>query len=108
MNARHDRGMATETAQTQITDHPERHRYVLTVDGKSAGRVDYRLREGDVVDLIHTEVDSEYEGRGLASKLARFALDDARAHGRKVIATCEYIAAYIAKHAEYQDLLATA
>ena len=92
----------------EITDHPERHRYVLSVEGKPAGRIDYRLRGGDVIDLIHTEVDSAFEGRGLASKLAKFALDDARAKGRKVIATCEYIAAYIAKHAEYRDLLETA
>jgi predicted GNAT family acetyltransferase len=105
MSPRHDHGMGTETAEAQITDHPERHRYVLTVEGKAAGYIDYKLRDGDVIDLIHTQIESDYEGRGLASKLARFALDDARAHGRKVIATCEYVAGYVAKHAEYQDLI---
>jgi len=91
----------------QIEDNASRHRYEMTVDGQHAGRIDYRLRGEGAIDLIHTEVDKAFEGRGLASKLARFALDDARARGLKVIPTCEYIAAYIAKHAEYGDLLSS-
>jgi predicted GNAT family acetyltransferase len=89
----------------QITDQGSKHRYELSIDGRMAGRIDYRLRDGNVIDLVHTEIEPGFEGRGLASKIAQFALDDARTHGRKVIATCEYIADYVGKHPEYRDLL---
>jgi predicted GNAT family acetyltransferase len=89
----------------QITDNTAIHRYEIAVEGKAAGKIEYRLRGGNVIDLIHTEVDKAFEGQGLASKLAKFALDDARAQGHKVTATCEYIAAYIGKHPEYRDLV---
>ncbi|HUR89963.1 MAG TPA: GNAT family N-acetyltransferase [Ramlibacter sp.] len=96
--------MANDTPN--ISDHPERHRYELDVDGRLAARIDYRVKDGHSIDLIHTEVDPAHEGQGLASKIAKFALDDARAKGRKVIASCEYIASYVRKHAQYEDLLA--
>jgi hypothetical protein len=89
----------------QIVDDPQRHRYEMTVDGQLAGHIDYRLKNGNIIDLVHTEIGRAFEGRGLASKLAKFALDDARAHGRRVICTCEYIAGYVKKHPEYDDLL---
>jgi uncharacterized protein len=92
----------------QVADRAERHRYELSTGGHVAGHIDYRLRGADVIDLVHTEVDPAYEGRGIASQLARFALDDARSHRRRVIASCEYIAAWVRKHPEYEDLLAAA
>ena len=41
-----------------------------------------------------------------AGDLVRAALDHARAAGWKVEAQCSYSSAWIAKHPEYQDLLA--
>ena len=95
----------TNDSNPEIADHPERHRYELALGGKAAAHIDYRLR-GDTIDLIHTEVAPEHEGQGLGSKIARYALDDARARGLKVAASCSYIAGYVRKHPEYGDLLA--
>ena len=47
----------------------------------------------------------EFEGQGLAGQLVTGALDDVRAQGKKVIATCPYVKRFIEKHAEYADLL---
>jgi predicted GNAT family acetyltransferase len=46
-----------------------------------------------------------YEGRGLAGTLVDGALVDTRARGGHVRATCPYVAKYISRHAEHQDLL---
>lgn len=89
----------------QVSDNAARHQYELALDGKLAAHIVYRMHGEGVIDLIHTEVDPQYEGQGLASQIARFALDDARAKGRKVIATCSYIAGYVQKHPEYSDLV---
>jgi predicted GNAT family acetyltransferase len=87
-----------------VTDNPQRHRYDLTVDGVAAGHVAYRADPG-IIDLIHTEVYDEFEGRGLGGKLASAVLDDVRARGLKLVPSCPFIASYIDSHPEYQDLV---
>jgi uncharacterized protein len=88
-----------------VVHNPDRSRYEIHVDGLVAGFTQYRLAP-DGVDFVHTEVDDAYEGQGLGGQLARGALDDVRAKGQKVIATCPFIKRWIAEHEDYQDLLA--
>jgi predicted GNAT family acetyltransferase len=64
----------------------------------------YRLRDG-VMDIVHTDVPQEYQGQGLAGKLATTALEWARATGRKVIPSCSYVKTFITKHPEFSDLV---
>ena len=90
----------------EIVHIPERSRYVILVDGEVAGLTVAKEGDGDVVLFSHTEVDDAYEGEGLASKLISGALDDVRAHGRRIEVTCEYVLGFLEKHPEYQDLLA--
>ncbi len=79
------------------------HRFELAVDGHIAF-TEY-TRTSDTITFVHTVVPPELGGRGIGSQLARGALDAVRAEGLKVVAQCPFIAAYIAKHADYQDLL---
>src|SRR5262249_30543596 len=65
----------------------------------------YRVMKDGTFILIHTEVPAELAGRGLASRLARTALDLARARGIKVIVRCPFVTEYIARHPEYNDLV---
>ena len=88
-----------------VVDNPDLSRYEIHVDGQVAGFTEYRQQPG-VVDFVHTEIDDDYEGQGLGGELARGALDQVRASGRKVVATCPFIKGWIAKHEDYQDLLA--
>jgi hypothetical protein len=62
------------------------------------------MRDGTLL-LIHTEVPAELAGRGLASRLARTALNLARDRGVKVIVRCPFVSEYIARHPEYRDLV---
>ena len=87
-----------------IVDNAERSRFEIHVDGELAGFTVYRQRPG-IVDLVHTEIGDAFEGRGLGGQLARGALDQVRASGRQVVATCPFIKGWIAKHEDYQDLL---
>jgi predicted GNAT family acetyltransferase len=86
-----------------VHDNPDKHRFELVVDGEVAGFAAYRVRDGAVV-ITHTEVEPEYRGRGVADQLARQTLDTLRARRARVIPSCPYFAAYIAKHPEYADL----
>ena len=93
--------------EIEITHEPrgDKGRYHLLVDGAEAGELDYRM-DGDVRVFVHTGVRDAYEGHGLAGQLAQHVLDDARANGIKIGATCPYVRSYLEKHPEYQDLLA--
>ena len=93
------------TPQVQVFDNPAEERYDAQVDGAVAGRAYYELQPGRIV-FLHTEVDPEYEGRGIGSLLAKDALDDVRSKGLRVVPRCPFIARYIREHPEYQDLLA--
>ena len=53
----------------------------------------------------HTEVPPALQGLGLAGELVQAVLDWARAQGLQVRPTCSYVAAYMRRHAETQDLL---
>jgi predicted GNAT family acetyltransferase len=95
---------STPDAAVEVADRPERERYEITVDGRLAGFAQYVIRGGRRY-FVHTEIGDEYEGKGLGSRLARAALDLARADGMPVIPLCPFIAGYIDKHPEYDDLV---
>jgi predicted GNAT family acetyltransferase len=89
----------------EITDNPEQHRFEAHLDGAVAGHVSYR-RDGDRITLVHTEVGEEFEGQGVGSRLARGVLDRLRDEGVVVVPACEFIAGWIDKHPDYEDLVA--
>ncbi len=88
-----------------VVDAEEARRYEARVDGILAGFLDYRRRAPGRIILVHTEVDPAFEGRGVGSALARFALEDARARGRPVIPRCPFVLAFLKRHPEYADIV---
>lgn len=62
-------------------------------------------RQGELLLLTHTEVPVAAEGRGVAAALVRATLDWARGQGLRVRPVCSYVAAYMRRHPETQDLL---
>ena len=79
-------------------------RYEIFLDGRRVGLADF-YRRGDVVVIPHTETSPQYGGRGLASRLVRYCLDDIRAQGLQVEPACPFVAAFIVKNPEYADLI---
>ena len=91
-----------------VHDDPGRSRYVITEDGGEVGFVTYRMA-GGVLDLVHTEVDPDHGGRGLAARLIGRTLDDARRRGLAVLPHYPYVRRYIDEHPDpYLDLVPAA
>jgi predicted GNAT family acetyltransferase len=63
-------------------------------------------RQGDVLVLHHTAVPDALQGQGVAAALVAHTLGWARQQGLHVRPTCSYVAAYMRRHPETQDLLA--
>ncbi len=88
----------------EITRDATHNCYVLLVNGQSLGAAYYQ-EEDDRLIFTHTEVDPSLKGKGLGSQLARGALDDAKDRGKKIVPVCEFIAAYVGKHSEWDDVV---
>lgn len=87
----------------EILHNAAARRYEVTVDGHLSV-CEYEFADGRMV-FTHTVVPPELRGRGIAEKLVRAALADARAAGRKVVPACSYVAKFIERNKDYQDLL---
>lgn len=93
------------SSQTPVRNNDEASRYELGSDeGMSIAAYD---RQAGAIIFTHTEVPEALEGKGYASRLIKAALADVRAQGLKVVPLCAFVSAYIDRHPEEQDLLAT-
>ena len=80
-------------------------RFEITIDGITTF-LSYQVCDSGVWNYNHTIVPKELGGRGLGSQLVKFALDYAKSENKKIIASCSFVASYVDKHPEYQDLVA--
>jgi uncharacterized protein len=94
----------TGPERVEVADAPDRDRYELSVDGEVVGFTAYRTRPG-LIAFIHTEVDERLQGRGLADRLIRFALEDARTRGLAVLPFCPFVKSFIERHRDFEELV---
>jgi len=89
-------------APTTVTREPDQ--FTIAIDGQVVGRAEY-LDRGEKRVFTHTEVDNNYEGRGLATILIGEALQQTRDAGLRIKALCPMVVAYLKKHDEYSDIV---
>lgn len=92
-------GQEAETfdANVRTLRNDARQRYELFVADELAVVIAFQDSPGHT-DLVHTEAQPGFEGRGLAKVLARYALDDVVASGKRIIPHCSYVLRFIEKH----------
>lgn len=92
-------------SEVEVRHDKDESRYEGWLGDRRAGFAEYRL-SGEVITFFHTEVDEEFAGRGVASAIARHALDDVRADGiRRVVPRCPFFRRWIERHPEYHPLV---
>ena len=92
--------------KSDIRNNEEKSQFETTVDGHVALAA-YDLEDPDRIVFTHTDVPEALAGRGIAGEIVKFGLDYAREKKLTVVPQCTYVASYIKRHPEYQDLLAT-
>ena len=88
----------------QVSDQPSDGRYEATIAKAYAGAAWYEI-DDDVITFTHTVVEPEFEGQGVGSSLARYALDDVRERKLQVVPRCPFIKRWIQRHPDYADLV---
>jgi uncharacterized protein len=88
-----------------IRNNEATSQFETEVDGQVAYAA-YDLEEPDRIVFTHTIVPDALAGRGIAAQLVQHGLKHAREKKLKVVPQCSYVATYIERHSEYQDLLA--
>lgn len=88
----------------EVIHHPELQRYLAVEDGVQVGLADYRRSE-EAIDIVHTEVDPAHGGKGIGGQLVQGMLDQIREEGGSIIPSCPFVASWVDKHPEYEDLL---
>lgn len=86
-----------------IHDNPEAHRYEMPVEGDMAV-VTYNLSDRNLM-ITETLVPEALEGRGIASRLARHVIGDARSRGLVILPVCPFFSAYLQKHPEHAEVV---
>jgi len=92
-----------------VVENTDEHRFEAREPG--TGRVMafsvYQVVEGYVV-FLHTETTPADEGKGVASALVAGAVDQLRASGRRAVALCPYVRAWLKRHVEAADVVGLA
>ncbi|OGU41155.1 MAG: GNAT family N-acetyltransferase [Ignavibacteria bacterium RIFOXYB2_FULL_35_12] len=81
----------------------EKQKFYAVIDDLES-HLEY-VKVNNVLNLIHTYVPNALRGKGIASKIVKVALTYAEENNLKIIPSCSYVAAYIQRHKEYEELL---
>ena len=76
--------------------------YEALIDGEVVGTLAYETTGGRV-SLSHSFVDENHRHRGVASALARYALEDLSQSQTKTGIYCGFVADYVEDHPEWKD-----
>ena len=95
--------MTPAADELRVVNNPAGQRYEARLGTAVVGYTEYRRVRGRVI-FIHTEVDPVMEGKGVGGTLARAALDDVRAQGLTFSVKCPFIASWLRRHPEYDDI----
>ena len=95
--------MPIQVPNPDVHHDPAANRFEIQIEGSTA-LLEYHLQDGSIL-FTHTGVPAALEGRGMGSQLARAGLEYARQQSLRVVPVCWFVAGYIERHAEYQDLL---
>jgi predicted GNAT family acetyltransferase len=87
----------------EVRNNTDDDRFESDVPGGLA-YIDYII-DGNEITFTRTEVPKEAEGKGIAGQLVSAAMAFAREANSRVIPQCSYVASWLKRHREYDDIL---
>jgi uncharacterized protein len=88
--------MACVSDAPQVIDNQAESRFEIQV-GDHVAELKYH-RNGNRFVLIHTEVPTELEGRGIGGRLVAAAIDRAARQGLTIVPLCPFARSWVERH----------
>lgn len=88
-----------------IQDNTAKHRFEISLSDGDHAFISYQ-KDASGLALMHTIVPEQWEGKGIAGALVKQVLDKARAESVSILPYCPYVAAWLKRHPDYQDVVA--
>ncbi|MCU7612989.1 N-acetyltransferase [Chryseobacterium sp. GMJ5] len=79
--------------------------FEASVEGKKAGLMTYTWAGEERFIIDHTEVEEEFNGKGVGKEMLLAAVDFARKNNKKIIPLCPFAKATFQKNPDLQDVL---
>lgn len=94
-----------ESSGVQVTRNEAEEQFEAMTDA-GKGVLTYAEQHGKFY-VLHTEVPEALEGQGIGGALVRTAVEYAREQGVKVVPFCPFAKAWLQRHHDYDDMVAT-
>lgn len=95
---------AGASLSVSVRENAAQHRFERPIHDGSVAAAYYRDEDGKLV-FVHTEVPTAFSGQGIATELARGALELVRRSGRKAVLICPFMVRFANAHPEFGDVV---
>lgn len=86
-----------------LVNNKELQRFELEVDGITAF-IEYKESKNQMI-LLHTEVPTELEGKGVGTAIVEKALEYIENNQQSLVPLCPFVVSYLKRHPEWNRLL---
>ena len=86
-----------------VTREHKPNRFEIRVDGVVAGFSQF-MDVGSQRIMFHTEIDKQFGGQGLATKVVQEALEQTRADGLRVVPVCPFVKKHLRNNPGFEDI----
>ena len=93
------------TDEPDISNDTQAKQFTARMNAETAV-LDYQFK-APVIIFTSTEVPESMRGGGVAGRLVRAALEQSRDQGYEVVPLCPFVAGWIRRHPEFQDVVPT-
>jgi predicted GNAT family acetyltransferase len=94
--------MDIDLQKLEVIHNEAEDRFETWIDGQLS-KLDY-MQDGNTIVMTHVGVHPEHRGQGVAGRLTEVALEYAKEKSFRVIPMCPYIATYIRRNPQYEEL----
>ncbi len=80
--------------------------FTAVIDGREAGKMTFTKSGDNQITIDHTEVNSEYQGKGVGKAMVEQSAEYARNENIKIIPECSYAKKIMDRSSDFDDVLA--
>lgn len=94
-----------EVSKLSVIHDPNLQKFEIKLTDKDIAYIKYRKMNENVLELKSTVVPREFEGQGIARRLAEETFKYGEENSKKFVISCSYLDDFVGKNEKYQSLL---